>query len=79
MARYVLRFTGSGPRPAADLERIRSARDVTVLDDSARMLLVEAPAERVRKLIGSLPGWTSSPERTIQLPDPRPRPRRPSS
>jgi hypothetical protein len=39
------------------------------------MLLVEASEERVKEVIGSMPGWTWSPERMIRLPDPRPKPR----
>ena len=76
MGRYILRFTGTGAKPAADVKRIRSASKLTVLDDSARMLLVEASQERVREVISSMPGWTWTPERTIRLPDSRPRPRR---
>jgi hypothetical protein len=76
MGRYILRFTGTGPRPAADVKRIRCAAKLTVLDDSARMLLVEASEERVKEVISSMPGWSWSPERTIRLPDSRPRPRR---
>ena len=76
MGRYILRYTGTGPRPPGDLERIRTAAKLTVIDDSPRMLLVEAPEEQVRKVAASLPGWICSPERTIRLPDPRPRPRR---
>jgi hypothetical protein len=76
MSRYILRYTGTGPRPAADVERIRAAPELTVLDESSRMLLVEASAGELARLVESMPGWTWSPERTIRLPDPRPKPRR---
>jgi hypothetical protein len=76
MGRYILRFTGTGPKPAVDVKRIRSAPQMTVLDDSARMLLVEAAEEQIKEVVSSMPGWTWSPERTIRLPDSRPRPRR---
>jgi len=76
MGRYILRFTGTGPKPAVDVMRIRAAAKLTVLDDSARMLLVEASEEHIKEMISSMPGWTWSPERTIRLPDSRPRPRR---
>jgi hypothetical protein len=77
MNRYILRFRGQGAKPAADVERIRSLPNATVLDDeSARMLLVEAPADELQTAMASLPGWVMTEERMILLPDPRPRVRR---
>jgi hypothetical protein len=77
MARFIIRYVGAGPRPASDVEHIRAAEELTVIDDSSsRMLLVEASEERVREVVGSMPGWIWSPERTYRLPDPRPKPRR---
>ena len=76
MGRYILRSTGTGSKPTADMKRIRAAPRVTVLDDSGRMLLVEASEERVKELVSAMSGWSWSPERTIRLPDPRPKPRR---
>ncbi len=76
MARYIVRYVGEGLRPSADLQRIRAAPGLTVLDDSARMLLVEGSPKNLEELMGSLPGWTWTPERSLRLPDPRPRPRR---
>ena len=77
MARFIVRYVGTGPKPASDVQRIRAAEELTVLDDSSsRMLLVEASEERVKKLVGSMPGWIWSPERSFRLPDPRPKPRR---
>jgi hypothetical protein len=76
MGRYILRYVGTGPRPAADVQRIRAAPELAVLDDSLRMMLVEASEGELAKVMGSMPGWTWSPERAIRLPDPRPKPRR---
>jgi hypothetical protein len=74
MDRYILRFSGKGAMPASDAERIRSAPGVTVLDSSSpRMFLVEASPETIRQLNTALPGWTSSREQTIPLPDPHPK------
>ena len=71
-----MRYTGEGLKPAADVQRLRSTPQLTVLDDSARMMLVEASEESLKEVMGSLPGWTWSPERTIRLRDPRHKPRR---
>jgi hypothetical protein len=76
MGRYILRFTGTGPKPALDVKRIRATPKLTVLDDSTRMMLVEASEKHIEKMIATMPGWSWSPERTIRLPDSRPKPRR---
>jgi hypothetical protein len=78
MGRFIVRYTGRGPAPQADLARIRSAPDVTVLDSSApRMLLVEAPPQAVSQLTEALPGWVWTQEQMVPLPDPRPKVRSP--
>jgi hypothetical protein len=76
VGRYIVRYVGEGLRPAADAQRIREAPGVTVLDDGTHMLLVETSPKRLKELMDSLPGWIWTPERSIRLPDPRPRPRR---
>jgi hypothetical protein len=76
VARYIVRYVGEGLRPAADVQRIRAAPGLTVLDDVTHMLLVEVSQKSLKDLMDSLPGWTWTPERAIRLPDPRPRPRR---
>ena len=73
MARYVLRFQGSGPRPAADVEQIRALPGTTVLDDSRRMLLVESCNDELERFVTSLPDWKLIPETRVSYPDPRPR------
>lgn len=72
MARFILRYKGSGPKPDEDVERIRKSPDTTVLDDSSRMLLVAAPESQLRSLIASMPDWLISAEQTIKLPNPNP-------
>jgi hypothetical protein len=73
MGTFILRFTGPGTRPAAAVARIRALRGLAVLDDSPRMLLVEAPEHDLRALMASLPDWVMTRERIVPLPDPRPR------
>jgi hypothetical protein len=72
-ARFILRYTGKGPIPARDRERIRDSPGAHILDDSSRMLLVEAPEDTMEALISSMPDWVSARERTIKMPDPRPK------
>jgi hypothetical protein len=75
MARFILRYRGSGPRPDADAERIATLSGVEVIDDSGRMLLVDGPEGPLRSAVAALPGWTIGEERAVPLPDVRRRPR----
>ncbi len=77
MSRFILRYRGTGAKPAGDVERVRALPSVTVLDDSSpRMLLVEAPQTELNALVDSMPGWIVTQERMIPLPDTRLKPRR---
>lgn len=70
MSRFILHFKGGGTVPAADVKQIRACSGVTVLDDSMpRMMLVQATPQAVGKLVKELPGWESSAEQFIPLPD----------
>lgn len=73
MERFILRFKGDGDRPVDDLERIRTLPNLKVVDDSSRMVLVEAPQDALTKLVESLPEWSLSRERFLPVPDVRPR------
>jgi hypothetical protein len=74
-SRFILRYRGKDPYTAADVEQLEATPRITVLDRTPRMLLVEGDEAQLRKLIGSMPSWAMTPERTIELDDPRPRPR----
>jgi hypothetical protein len=74
IGRYILRFRGRGPKPAEDVRQIRSVRGARVIDESERMMLVEAPDGELRKLMSGLSHWVMGDEQTIPLPDPRQRP-----
>ena len=72
-SRFILRFRGSGPIPAKDVERIRSLPDLNIIDSTSRMLLVDAPQDKLKSFISSMPKWIMSEERIVSLPDPRPK------
>jgi hypothetical protein len=69
--RFIVRFRGPGPKPPDVAERISALPGMQVLDDTTRMLLVEAPEEaRLRAALDpSL--WVVSPERMYEIPPPR--------
>ena len=73
MGRFVLRFRGKGAKPPEDVARISASPNTTVLDDSPRMLLVEAPEAELKAVMDTLSDWVMTEERRIPLPDPRPK------
>lgn len=73
MGRFILIFRGKGPKPIEDVERFRTLRNTTVLDDSSpRMILVEAPDTELKELVDTMLGWIIVQEKMIPLPDIRP-------
>lgn len=72
MSQYVLRYRGAGAAPADDVAYLRKLPGVAILDQSSRMLLVEAPDSVLTGIMPRLSNWIYTPERTIQLVDPRP-------
>lgn len=75
--RFVLRYRGDGPLPDTDMERLRHLPDITVVDVSPRMVLVESAEEFFDVLVEAFPEWLVAPEQTIALPDTRQRISRP--
>ena len=79
MARFVVRYRGRGERPEQAIQRVRSIKDASVLDDTGRMMLVDAPEHELRSALGSDADWVIAPEVSYSVPDPRPRILRPPS
>jgi hypothetical protein len=77
MPRYILRYKGTGTKPESDLQRIRNASTLAVIDESPRMLLVDSDAETIGHLRDHLGDWLVTPEAQISVPDPRHRIKRP--
>ena len=72
MDRFILRYQGSGPKPDEDVAQVRGLRHTTVIDDSPRMLLVEAPEAALRELVDKKPEWVMAREQCYKLPEPHP-------
>jgi hypothetical protein len=79
MARFVVRYRGAGDRPREALQRVQSIEGAQVLDDTGRMMLVEAPEHELRSALGTDADWVLSPEVNYPLPDTRKRPASPPS
>jgi len=71
MPRFILRYRGSGPAPADDMQKVRSIAGLATIDSSERMLLVDGPEASVRAAVENMLGWSMTPEQTIPLPDTR--------
>jgi len=76
-SRFVLRYTGSGPGPEADVARVHALEGAVVIDSSVRMLLVDSPPEALRRLVDILPDWVMAPEQSYEVPDTRTKIERP--
>jgi hypothetical protein len=71
MARFILRYGASAAAPAEHVQNIRAMPGIRVIDQSPKMLLVDADEAALRDKIKSLPGWSVHVEHQIQLPDTR--------
>jgi hypothetical protein len=69
--KFILRYRGAGPAPRRDVETFRKAPETRLLDESARMLLVEGDAEKLQAIVRGLRSWSMSEESWVPLPDPR--------
>jgi hypothetical protein len=71
MGRYILRYGVSGSAPAEHVHRILATPGVQLIDQSPKMLLVDADESALREQIKNLPGWSVHPEQQYPLPDTR--------
>lgn len=71
MSRYILRYGGSQPAPLEHLQNIRATPGLRVLDQSPKMLLVDADESPLRARLERMPGWSMHPEQSYPLPDTR--------
>jgi hypothetical protein len=72
MPRFIVRYCGKGPKPAADVEQLRNLDQTKVLDETPRMLLVEAPETALLCALSAMPDWVVSAERSYAAPRPSP-------
>jgi hypothetical protein len=74
MARFILRYQGAGTKPQSDVRKFSSLSNVKLVDESAKMLLVEAPTEEsLVDAVSDVEGWAICPECSIELPPPHPK------
>ena len=74
MGRFILRYQGAGAKPQSDVKKFSSLSNVKLVDESAKMLLVEAPTEKsLADAVADVEGWAICPECSIELPPPHPK------
>jgi hypothetical protein len=69
MSRFVIRFNGAGAKPANDVNLIQAHPALKVIDESARMLLVESDAATIDHLRRNLSDWQITAESSFSLPE----------
>lgn len=70
MPRYIARFRGVGASPAETILRIKQLDGAKVLDESPRMMLIEAPDESVLRAVLDPSTWLLTEEAFYELPSP---------
>ncbi len=71
MARFIVRYRGKGERPPDAVKKVQGIAGAAVLEDSGRMMLVEAPEHALRTALASEDDWLVSPEVGYAVPDTR--------
>ena len=71
MPRFIVRYRGRGERPQDTLIKVQGIEGASVLEDSGRMLLVEAPEYALRNALVPETDWVISPEVRYAIPDTR--------
>jgi hypothetical protein len=56
---------------------LRTDPRITIIDELPRLLLIECPAEAAAEWLAKMPEWKLAQERRVQIPDPRPKLKRP--
>ncbi|HEX3746069.1 MAG TPA: hypothetical protein VHW09_19140 [Bryobacteraceae bacterium] len=72
MARFTLRYSG-GTAPQEHTDLAAAAPNVTILDRTPKMMLIDADEDDAKNLASRLSGWTLHPEVEYQIPDTRKR------
>jgi hypothetical protein len=69
---YIVRYTKGTSAPDEEKDRVKAFPDVQVLDESPKMLLIQASPETAAALGGTLPDWLVSAQQEYTIPNPRP-------
>ncbi len=69
--RFIVRYRGKGEYPQRVLDKMRGV-GISIIEDSGRMLLVEAPKQTLEEALASEPEWLVTPEVSYERPNPRP-------
>lgn len=73
MSRFILRYTGQGPKPAEDVKKLLTEGQARLVDDSTRMVLVEGAEHTLQAAVDKVGDWELCLEsKTCDLPDPHP-------
>ncbi len=71
MPRFVVRYRGKGERPQDAVDKVQGIEGASVLEDSGRMMLVEAPEQALRNALAPETDWMISPQVIYSIPGTR--------
>ena len=71
MRRYIARFRGVGPSPSETVEKVKQIDATTILDESPRMMLIEAPDDSALRAVLDPSTWLLSEETFYDVPSPQ--------
>ena len=71
MGRYILRYGPSSAAPTEHLQDIRQSPGIKVIDETPKMLLVDAEESALREKVKGMPGWSLHSEHGYEIPDTR--------
>jgi hypothetical protein len=78
MSRFILRYTGAGKISADDVQSCQALPNCRIVDETSRMLLVEADEQPLQEFVKARKDWKLIPENTsLRVPDPRPKVKKP--
>lgn len=70
MSQFILKYKGDDVKElAADIKLIKSTKDLTIIDESSRLLLVEMSEKVKEHLEVKLNKWSLFPQTIIKKPD----------
>jgi hypothetical protein len=78
MDRFIVRYRGRGPRPDDAVSRLASITGARLVEDTGRMMLVDADESPLREVFSDESQWVVAKEILYPRPNPGPRVERPA-
>ena len=68
MSRFLMYYTGDGPKPQSDVDKVRAMSGVVVVSDALpRSVVLEVANELVEQRLKRIPSWSLQESQTVSL------------